>query len=49
MDEKTKQWCIKTIHILAQNAVFLFEQGEEEATYRHLFLIEQYKDLLENT
>ena len=47
MTEEKKQWCIKTVHILAQTAVFLFEQGEENAMYRHLFLIEEYKDLLE--
>jgi hypothetical protein len=45
--KKKHKWIHKTICLLLLDAMFFYELGDEKGSFKRLFLIEQYKDLLE--
>jgi hypothetical protein len=48
LTKKDRNWLIVAIQMMASTVVYLHDSGEEHTMYRYLFLIEEYKDLLEN-
>jgi hypothetical protein len=47
MKKRDKEWLLRAIHMMGQNAVFMYECGKEKDSWNWLFLREFYKDLLE--
>jgi len=47
LSKKDRYWLNKAIAMMSHNAVFLHSCGNEKLTFRYLFLIEEFKDLLE--
>ena len=45
----SKEYLQKSIHIMGMNAVFMYNNGEEEASWRWLFMREAYKNLLKKS
>lgn len=47
LSKKDQFWLQKAISIMSHYAVYLHSVGNEALSFRYLFLIEEYKDLLE--